>query len=353
MEADSVSLRPGSRALPDARTAAGRLPQVIEPMMPAVAPEPFDSPAHIFEVIWDGLRAVVFVEGGEVRVQDRFGRDETHRFPELGAIASRVKGAALAFDGVIVALDRDGRPQLGRLAPRLAVDDPQLAAEMAEETPATFEAFDLLYREGQPLTGWTLRRRKEMLRSLVRPSGAIVVPDWVTRDGVAFFEAAREHELEGIVAKELDSRYLPGQRSRSWLAVKVHQRDEFVIAGYTFGGRRDPRKPSRPAREPLHSLVLSAYDGDERLHYVGEATGGFARNAAADLAALLEPMAARECPLTDEPPLERLVFWCRPEVCATVRFGGWTKGRTLRFPVFEAARPDVPAVSCVLPEAAP
>ncbi len=348
-----MSLRPGSRSLTEtAATATGRLPQVIEPMMPAVAPEPFDSPAHIFEVIWDGLRAIVFVEGGEVRVQDRFGRDVTHRFPELGAIAARVNGPAMAMDGVIVALDRNGRPDLGRLAPRLAVDGPELAREMADDAPATFEAFDLLYREGQPVTGWTLRRRKEMLRSLVRPSAAIVVPDSVIREGVAFFEAAREHELEGIVAKELDSRYLPGQRSRSWLAVKVHQRDEFVIAGYTFGGRWNPRKPSRPVREPLHSLVLGAYDADERLHYIGEATGGFGRTAAADLAALLEPLASRDCPLAEEPPLGRLVFWCRPEVCATVRFGGWTPQRTLRFPVFEAARPDVPAVSCLLPEPA-
>ena len=134
--------------------------------------------------------------------------------------------------------------------------------------------------------------------------------------------------------------------------MKVHQRDEFVIAGYTFGGRWNPHKPSRPAREPLHSLILGAYDSDERLQYAGEATGGFTRDAAADLAAQLEPLAARECPLATEPPLERLVFWCRPEICATVRFGGWTAEQTLSFPLFEAARPDVPAVSCVLPSAA-
>jgi bifunctional non-homologous end joining protein LigD len=174
----------------------------------------------------------------------------------------------------------------------------------------------------------------------------------VTRDGVAFFEAARQHELEGIVAKELDSRYLPGRRSRSWLAVKVHERDEFVIAGYTFGGRWQPRRPSRPVREPLHSLVLGAYDSEERLHFIGEVTGGFSRDDAADLAERLDVLAARECPFAEEPALGRLVFWCRPEVCATVRFGGWTAERTLRFPVFEAARPDVPAVSCRLPEEA-
>ncbi|MEX0681915.1 MAG: hypothetical protein WD904_07305 [Dehalococcoidia bacterium] len=348
-----MSLRPGnrsSRSEPSLRPVGSRLPRVIEPMLPVAATEPFDSSAHIFEVIWDGLRAILFVESSGVRVQDRYGRDVTHRFPELQRITSRVHGSGIAFDGEIVALDPKGRPDFGRLAPRLTVDDAVLAAELAEDAPVTFQAFDLLYREGQPVIGWTLRRRKEMLRSLVRPSAAITVPDWVIRDGIAFFEATREHDLEGIVAKELDSRYLPGQRSRSWLSIKVHQRDEFVIAGYTFGGRWDPRRPSRPAREPLQSLLLGLYDTEDNLRLVAEVAGGFSRDTAADLAEQLDALTARECPFAEEPPLERLVFWCRPEMCATIRFGGWTPERTLRFPVFEAARPDVPAVSCRLPE---
>jgi bifunctional non-homologous end joining protein LigD len=319
-------------------------------MLPATAPEPFDSPAHIFEVIWDGLRAVLFVEGGAARIQDRYGRDVTHRFPELARVASRVHGSGLAFDGEIVALDANGRPDFARLVPRLGIDDEAGARALADESPVTFQAFDLLYREGQPVTGWALRRRKEMLTSLVRPSSAITVPDWVERDGIAFFDAAREHGLEGIVAKELESRYLPGQRSRSWLAIKVHQRDEFVIAGYTFGGRWDPRRPSRPAREPIASLLLGAYDDAGALHLVAEVTGGFSGTSAADLVDTLDALAARECPIAAEPSIDRLVFWCRPEICATVRFGGWTSERTLRFPVFEAARPDVPALSCRLPE---
>lgn len=347
-----MSLRRGGRSLPDQspRAAGSRLPRVVEPMLPVPAVEPFDSPAHIFEVIWDGLRAIVFVESGGVRVQDRYGRDVTHRFPELQRVASRVQGSGLAFDGEIVVLDRHGRPDMPALAPRLTVDDPSVATEMAEDAPVTFEAFDLLYREGQTVTGWTLRRRKEMLQSLVRPSAGITVPDWVSREGIAFFDAAREHGLEGIVAKELDSPYLPGQRSRSWLSVKVHQRDEFVIAGYTFGGRWDPRRPSRPAREPLYSLLLGLYDTAGELHLVGEVSGGFSPDAAADLAETLDALGARDCPFVKEPGLGRLIFWCRPELCATVRFAGWTKERTLRFPVFETARPDVPATSCLLPE---
>jgi bifunctional non-homologous end joining protein LigD len=347
-----MSLRRGARSLSETapRIAGSRLPRVIEPMTPQTVDEPFDSPAHIFEVIWDGLRAIVFVESNRVRVQDKYGRDVTHRFPELQAIADRVHGSGLAFDGEIVALDGNHRPDFSRLAPRLARDDAGAIAEIANRAPATFEAFDLLYREGQPVTGWTLRRRKEMLRSLIRTSPAIAVPDWVTRDGIAFFDAAREHELEGIVAKELDSRYLQGQRSPAWLTVKVHQRDEFVIAGYTFGGRWDARRGNRPAREPLHSLLLGAYDADEQLRFVGEITGGFDKDSASDLVQMLDTVSVTDSPFAETPALNRLVFWCRPEICATVRFGGWSAEDALRFPVFEAARPDVPAVSCRLPE---
>ncbi len=132
-----MSLRPGSRSLAAAAaTVAGRLPRVVEPMMPAVAPEPFDSPAHIFEVIWDGLRAIVFVEGSEVRVQDRFGRDVTHRFPELGTIAGRVKGTALAFDGIIVALDRNENTMVERLSGELldAANNRGTAVKKREDT---------------------------------------------------------------------------------------------------------------------------------------------------------------------------------------------------------------------------
>ena len=216
--------------------AESRLPQVIEPMLAASTPEPFNSHAHIFEVLWSGARALAFIERSSVRLQDRFGRDITYRFPELAGLAARVRDGGVVLDGAIVCLDGHGRPDFARLHPRLALDDAAAVHRRAEEAPATFQAFDMLYRLGAPLTGWALRRRKETLRTTVRQSAAIAVPDWVEHDGVAFYEAAREHRLEGIVAKEAESRYVPGERSRSWLAVRVYPRSEFVVGGYTFGG---------------------------------------------------------------------------------------------------------------------
>jgi bifunctional non-homologous end joining protein LigD len=313
-------------------------------MLASAAPEPFDSPAHIFEVLWEGVRALAFIERGELRLQDRWGRDITARYPELREIPARVRESGVVIDGAIVCLDGDGRPDLLRLSERLGQDG-AAADEAAERWPVTFQAFDLLYRERQPLTGWTLRRRKEMLRGLTRPNAAIAVPDDVARDGIAFFEAAREHGLLGIVAKETESRYQPGERSRAWLSVLARNQGEFVIGGYTYGGRWDPRGASRQRREAFASLLVGLVREDGSLDYAGEVTGGFQLAIEALLPALDDATTA-ECPFAEAPALERLVFWCRPEVVATIGFAEWTPGGRLRFPVFRALRPDVPPYAC-------
>lgn len=333
--------RPGAAAAPSPSSA--HLPRVIEPMLATHAPEPFDSPAHVFEVLWEGVRALAFVERGELRLQDRWGRDITHRYPELDAVPSRLRESGLVLDGAIVCLDGDGHPDFPAISRRLGIDNETEARAAAERRPVTFQAFDLLYRERQPLLGWPLRRRKEMLRSLSRPNATLAVPDGVTRDGIAFFEAAREHGLLGIVAKELDSKYAPGERSRAWLSIMARRQGEFVIGGYTFGGRWNPRS-SRPQREAVSSLLIGSMREDGRLDYAGEVTGGF-QDSLPELSAALDDAQTTACPFAEEPALERLVFWCRPEVVATVGFAEWTAGR-LRFPVFRALRPDVPAHAC-------
>jgi DNA ligase D-like protein (predicted ligase) len=337
---------------PRPASTPSRLPQIIEPMLPATAAEPFDSPAHIFEVLWDGVRAFAFVESGGPRLHDRFGRDITHRYPELQDVARQVTGTGLVLDGQIVSLDGRGRPDFGALRARLSVDDGQEAKRLAARSPVTFHAFDLLYLNGENVMGQSLRRRKELLRQEVRHGPALTVPDFVAKDGIAFFEAAREHDLGGIIAKECDSRYLPGQRSRAWLAIRLQQRSEFVIAGFTYGGRW--RKPgARPSKEAFASLLLAAYGEDDRLHYAGEVTGDFDEINRPETASVLDHLVTNDCPLAEAPPLDRLVFWCRPEMAATVRFAEWTADGRLRFPVFMYLRPDVPPESCRLGAGAP
>lgn len=315
-------------------------------MLPGAAPDPFDSGAHIFEVLWDGVRALAFVEAGAARLQDRWGRDITHRYPELGTITASVKQDGLVIDGEIVSLDDDGMPSFMRLRSRLGVDDPSLARTLADDAPVTFQAFDIVYREHQPLTGWPLRRRKEMLLTQVRPGHAIDVPDWVERDGLAFFDAARDHGLEGVVAKEIDSRYVPGERMASWLTIRAHHKGQFVVGGYTYGGEWNPRGALK-SRPPISSLLIGLWTPGGNLRFAGEIKGGFSAAETEEIARQLDELAGPACPFERQPPASRLVFWCRPEMVVTARYAGHDAAGVLRFPIFEALRPDVPPDSCV------
>jgi bifunctional non-homologous end joining protein LigD len=315
-------------------------------MLATLAPEPFDSPAHTFEVLWEGVRALAFVERSEVRLQDRWGRDITHQYPELESISGRTRETGVVLDGAIVCLDQNGRPDFSRLITRLGIEREAEAEEAARKAPVTFHAFDALYRERQPLFGWTLRRRQEMLRQIVRPNATIAVPDGVTKEGIAFFEAAREHGLLGIVAKELESKYMPGERTPAWLSIVARRQGEFVIGGYTFGGQWDPRS-QRPRRESIASLLIGLTRDDGRLDYCGEVSGGFLDYTDA-LQAMLLDASTTTSPFAKELPVQRLVFWLRPEVVATIGYAEWAPDGRLRFPVFRALRPDVPAGSCAL-----
>jgi bifunctional non-homologous end joining protein LigD len=304
---------------------------------------PFDSSVYFFEVMWDGVRTLAYFEDGAVRLQDRYRRDVTALYPELQELAHQVDDATV-LDGEIVVLDGEGRPDFARLRERAAARDAEEALALAAVAPVTYQAFDVLYHDGRSTMTQPLWKRRRLLH-WARPGGALAVPGVLANEGVALFDAARQHGLEGIMAKRRDSLYVPGRRSAAWLKLKVHERQEFVIGGFTYGGRAPG---ARRRREPFASLLLGLYDGRGRLRYVGEVSGGFDAASARQTAAALDPLVSGECPFGDEPPFQRLVFWCRPELVATVRFGAWTDEGTLQFPLFEGLRPDVPAASCRL-----
>jgi ATP-dependent DNA ligase len=321
---------------------ATTLPRVISPMLATSADDPFDSELHLFEILWEGLRAILFTEGRSVRIQDAFGRDVSERFPELALTHQRMPRGGTALDGVIVALDDAGIPSFRSLLPRLMREP--LAVDIAAADPhLTFHAFDVLHADGSSVASYTLRKRKDILSSTVRPNDRITVPEFVENDGLDLFEAARQHGLSGIVAKELDAHYSPGRRSPSWRAIRSFRRQKFVIAGFTFGG---PWRGKRAAkhRGPIESVLLGLYDNDDVLRYVGEASGTFP--AGDPTVELLEETTDAGCPFGEAPPVEKLVFWCRPELAASVRFSEWTSSGTLRFPIFDSLRPDVPPETC-------
>ena len=339
------SREPHGDRLPSAQR--GPLPRTIQPMLAVLGWEPFDSPSHIFEVKWDGVRALAFVEAGKVRLQDRYLRDMTGQYPELQGLGQQVLGGGTVLDGEIVALDETGRPDFSRLRERLVAWDPEEARKLANRTPVTFQTFDVLYWEGRPVMDYPLWRRKSLLHRITRPAWFLGVPDFVEREGVAFFEAARQHDLEGVMAKERESAYRPGERTSAWLKLKMYQKEEFVIGGFTYGGRWSCGKPPR-RREPFASLLLGLYDRQGELRCVGEVAGNFTEAGIQETAGLLDALVSRGCPFREEPHVQRLVFWCRPELVASVRFAEWTRRGRLRFPVFEGLRPDMPPSSCRL-----
>jgi ATP-dependent DNA ligase len=318
-------------------------------MLPAPAAEPFDSDLHVFEIAWDGLRSLVSVEGGRVRVQDVFGRDVTWLFPELQSISAEVNGSGLIIDGEIVVLDNEGIPQLGPLIARSAGHLAGNGSDAAA-APAVFHAYDILYREGDSVMNEPLRTRKRMLRQAVRTPGSLSAPDYVEHDGIAFFEAVREHGLAGTVAKEIDGVYTPGRSSRTWLETRVSNSSEFVVGGFTYGGEPRGSRPKR--KDPFASLLLGAYDRWQRLRFVGEVGGGFDDETQAALSDALEGLTATQCPFSDPPTMPRLVFWCRPAIVVSVAYSTWTSEGRLQFPKFQWLRPDVPPAQCRLRESA-
>ncbi len=319
-------------------------------MLPGATAEPFDSPSHIFEVIWDGIRAVMFVERGAVRIQDAYARDITARYPELHGAASDVRGSGVVLDGVIVCPDDNGRPDFGRLHRRLSVRDDLDSALLAAELPVTFQCFDILHRNSHSVISEPLRRRKDILQQAVRVRGALDVPDFVEREGIAFFEAARSHGLPGIIAKDRSSAYVPGARDPAWVAMRVYARDKFVVAGYTYGHPPIPAAGPRRAAVPFGSLLLGQYDSEGTLRFAGEVEGPFAPEAVPAMVQAFDAVASPDPPFADPPSLGRLIFWCRPELAADVRFAGRSAGGRLRFPIFEYLRPDIPVSACRLPQ---
>jgi DNA ligase D-like protein (predicted ligase) len=309
-------------------------------MLAATIPEPFDSPDHIFEVKWGGVRAIAEVADGRVRLHGRNLRDLTPLYPELAVLGRAIRAERAVVDGEIVAWGAEQLPSFELLRPRLLQPDTPVPAR--RQSPVVYHIFDLLELEGRWLPQRPLFERRNLLHERLVPVRSVQAADFVREEGIAFFQAVGGYHLEGIIAKDVRSTYQPGQRSDAWQEVRVMQADDFVVGGYTFGGGL--------RNDPIASLLLGAYR-HRRLEFVGEVSIGCTEREARQLAALLAPLHAGHPPFARPPEIEtRFLYWCRPELACHVRYAQWTKERRLRFPVFVAPRPDVPPEECLVPE---
>jgi bifunctional non-homologous end joining protein LigD len=288
-----------------------------------------------YEFKWDGVRAIVTVDGadGQVSAMSRNGREVAASYPELGGLIDAAAGRRLVLDGEIVAVGKAGRPEFGLLQQRMHVQRPTPA--LVRQTPVSFFAFDLLERDGTSLLDLSYAERRDRLEALAlpRPPTIDVPPSFRDVAGDDLLAVARAQGLEGIVAKRLSSRYLPGRRTSDWIKVPLWKTIEVVVGGW------QPGEGSRSAT--LGSLLLGVYE-DDRLTYVGHVGTGFNASTLDQLVSALAPLARDGSPFANEVPelLARKARWVEPRLVGEVMFRTWTPDRRLRHSTWRGLRSD-------------
>jgi bifunctional non-homologous end joining protein LigD len=293
------------------------------PMLATLAHVLPSGPDWLYEVKWDGYRAIVSIERGEARLTSRNGNDFTNRFAQVArAVPRAVRTPNCVLDGEICALDEEGRASFS-------------AMQTGRATAWVLYVFDVLEIEGEAVVDLPFVERRDRLERILVPGDPVVRLSEAFEDGEALLEAVKEQRLEGVIAKRRNSRYLPGRRSRDWVKVKARNDEEFVVAGYTRGrGRRSGR---------LGSLVLGEYEAD-KLAYVGNVGTGFDEDEIDRLVGLLRPLERDTSPFPRSPKMPRVrrdeIVWVEPRLVAQVEFVERTHEGHLRAPVYKGLRED-------------
>jgi len=307
------------------------MPEQIAPMKARSGALPPDDEAWGYEVKWDGIRAVMFVDHGHLTLQGRNFSDFTPRYPELRAFARGLGASRIILDGEVVALDEEGRPSFERLQSRMHLASDSAVRRRMRDIPVTYVIFDLLYLDGHSTLALPYSERRRVLREL-----ELEGPNWRTPahhegEGAALLDATKQLGVEGIVAKKLDSAYEPGRRSACWLKIKNVCTQDVVIGGYAPGeGRR---------RGSLGALVVGYHD-DGKLRYAGKVGTGFTEQTLGLLSRELTALERNDSPFDGRQPPKGTIF-VEPRLVAHVEFREWTRSGTLRAPSFKGLRPDV------------
>jgi bifunctional non-homologous end joining protein LigD len=299
--------------------------RVYRPMLATLAADLPVGSDWLFEVKWDGYRALAYVRGGEVELRSRRDQPLTERFPSVAKeVAKAVRTPYCVLDGEVCALDEKGRPRFSAMQ------------QGKPETVFVYFVFDVLEVEGEPLLERPLVERRARLGELLDPRNPFVRLSEAFDDGQALVQAGRAQNVEGFVAKRASSRYEPGRRSHAWVKVKPHkERQEFLIAGYTKGrGRRETS---------FGSLVLAVRVGDD-LAWVGNCGTGFTEEEIEHVLEKLRPLEREDSPFPVRPKMPRVgrgdVVWVEPELVCEVEFAEWTHDGHLRAPSYQGLRVD-------------
>jgi bifunctional non-homologous end joining protein LigD len=320
------------------------MPTAIHPMLAESIAEPFDGAEWLFEIKWDGYRAIALIENGKVRLVSRNQNDLTTRYPELEDMAQWIKAKTAILDGEVVALDAEGKASFSLMQQRTGFRPVGHRAAGNANVPVLYYAFDLLYLDGYDWRRVPLEERKRKLAALVLTGDGVRYSDHYEEHGKALFEIARNAGLEGIVAKVRTSCY-EERRSSEWLKIKIRHRLEAVIGGYT---------ETKGSRTHFGSLVLGLYDKQGRLIHVGQAGSGFDQKSLGEISKLLKKLETNKNPFFGDVDALRKVSFVKPELVAEIEYAEWTGGTNagsgpkLRAPVFLGLRDDKDPKECVL-----
>ena len=295
-------------------------PHQVKPMLATLIDEPFNDPDWIFEIKWDGFRALAELRGSQVSIYSRNQLSFNERFPFLVRDLAQLNIDAVV-DGEIVVLDKEGKSHF------------QMLQNNQTEENIYFYVFDILFLKGRDLRSLPLVERKSILKSVLKKNSHVRYLEDVDAEGVKFFNLCKKKGLEGIIGKKKESLYETGQRSKAWVKIKADLRQEVIICGFT-----EPRR----SRKNFGALIIGIYKAGV-LHFAGHVGGGFTEKQLEDIKKLLAPVLTQKCPFKSIPKTNTAVTWVKPRFLCEVKFKEWTHAGTMRMPIFLGMRADKPA----------
>jgi bifunctional non-homologous end joining protein LigD len=330
---EKSGLSPALLKQPGSEESGFALPH-YDPMLATLVDKPFDRKGWLFEIKWDGYRAIAEINNDDVMLISRNQASFNTRFPAILDTLKKMQITAV-LDGEIVVVDSAGRP------------DFQLLQQYLKNRKGVlvYYIFDILYFEGYELTGLPLISRKNLLKEVFndfagssKSTGNIRISDFIEEDGIAFFNAAKNNSLEGILAKKSSGKYIPGSRSKEWLKIKIRMRQEVVIGGFT-----EPKG----SRAKIGSLVTGVYKDGEFI-FTGQVGTGLDENEIDRLYGLIETLKTNDCPFKTMPATNTKAVWVDPVFVIEVEFAEWTIENVMRQPVYIGLREDKDASGVTL-----
>jgi bifunctional non-homologous end joining protein LigD len=334
----SATKRDSSRKKDSAKTLFLK----IKPMLAHPFEKAFDSKEWVFEVKWDGVRAILFKNNNSIQIQSRNGNDISRLYPEIvNAAKLSLRGRnSTIIDGEIVVLNEKGLPDFHTHQHRMHIQNPHEIMSLSVKNPSTYYVFDILYNENKNLEGLGYLERRQLLSSVLKTNDTIRISEYIDEKGTKILSSSKELNLEGIVAKHKRSIYREGIRSRDWLKIKNTKTQDCVIIGYTRG------LGSRVSH--FGSLVLAVYSAKEKkLKFAGHAGTGFNDETLGEIYLKLKALETNYRPVDKVPYLNRETIWLKPVLVAEVKFDEWTRDGILRAPVFLRLREDKKPEECV------